>query len=240
MGIMYFILIRGRNCEKYIERCINSLYNQTYQNWRALVVLDDPKDDSYEKILPYKGNKIYIHLNEIHKGLCQNMWHGMNLIKDELYPGPEDVVGILDADDSLDPRALETVNKHYTRKGCLATHGSYIKLSKKRKTRVSKPYPPGVHVRKSRWRGSHFKTFKIKLWDYFPKKYLQDEKGRWGEAASDLALMFTIIELAGLNKVRHISKPIYFWKDNTKFKTDVEKQKKWEKIFRNKKILSPI
>jgi len=205
-----------------------------------MIVLDAPKDKSYEKALPFDGNKIYVHLNEIHKGLCQNMWHGMNLIKENLYPKPEDVICILDADDSLDDRALETVNKHYERKDCLVTHGSYIKLSKKRKTRVSKPYPAGVKVRKSRWRGSHFKTFKLKLWEHFPRRYLQDEKGRWGEAASDLGLMFTIMELAGMDKVRHISKPIYLWKDNTKFKTDVEKQKKWEKIFRNKTILSPI
>ena len=204
MGIMFFILIRGRNCEKYIEKCINSLYRQTYQNWRAMVVLDDPKDDSYKKALPYDGNKIYIHLNEIHKGLCQNMWHGINLIKEQLYPGPEDVICILDADDSLDPCALDIINKHYERKGCLVTYGSYIKNSKKR------------------------------------KKYLQDDKGNWGEAASDLGLMFTIIELAGLKNVRHISKPIYNWRDNTKFKTNLDNQKKWTKIFRSKKILSPV
>jgi len=65
MGIVYFILIRGRNCEKYIEKCFNSLYRQTYQNWRAMVVLDAPEDNSYKKALPYEANKIYIHLNEI-------------------------------------------------------------------------------------------------------------------------------------------------------------------------------
>lgn len=240
MGIMYFILIRGRNCEKYIEKCLNSLYNQTYPAWRAMVVLDDPEDNSCKKALPYDGNKIYIHVNENHKGLCQNMWHGINLIEEQLYPRPEDVICILDADDSLDPRALEIVNKHYERKGCLATHGSYLKKSKGRKTKVSKPYPPGVKVRRFRWRGSHLKTFKFKLWEYFPKKYLQDEEGNWGKAASDLALMFTIMELAGLKNVSHISKPIYNWKDNTKFKTSGGQQKKWEKIFRAKKILKEV
>jgi len=150
------------------------------------------------------------------------------------------VICIVDADDTLDPRALEIVNKHYERKGCLATHGSYIKNSKGRKTRVSKPYPEGVKVRKSKWRGSHLKTFKFKLWKHFPKKYLQDDKGNWGEAASDLGLMFTIIELAGLKNVRHISKPIYLWKDNTKFKTNLNKQKKWAEIFRSKKILEAV
>jgi len=239
MGIMYFILIRGRNCEKYIQDCFNSLYHQTNQNWRAMVVLDAPKDNSHEIALPYHGSKIYIHLNESHKGLCQNMWHGINLIKEEFYPNPEDVIGILDADDSLDPKAIEIVDKHYTRRHCLATHGSYIKRSKGRKTKISKPYPAGVHVRHSPWKGSHWKTFKFKLWQHFPRNYLM-HKGKWGEAASDLGLMFTILELAGLERVNHISKPIYFWRDNTKFKTNSNKQKYWEKIFRGKKMLSPI
>ena len=240
MGIMYFILIRGRNCEKYIEDCINSLYRQTYQNWRAMVVLDAPEDNSYKKAAPYEGNKIYIHKNEIHKGLCQNMWHGINLIQEQLYPKPEDVICIVDADDTVPPQALEIVNKHYERKQCLVTHGSYIKKSKGRRTRVSKPYPSGVRVRRFKWRGSHLKTFKVKLWEHFPIRYLQDEKGNWGEAASDLGLMFTVMELAGLKNVRHISKPIYNWRDNTKFKTNLNSQKRWAKIFRSKKILSPI
>ena len=235
MGIMYFILIRGRNCEKYLKTCLKSLQAQTYQNWRAMVVLDAPEDDSYQIALPYEGNKIYIHLNESHKGLCHNMWHGINLIKDTIYPKPEDVICILDADDSLDPHALEIVNKHYVRKECLVTHGSYIKMSKGRKTKVSKPNEFGVKIRRSRWRSSHLKSFKVKLWEHFPRRYFQDDKGYWGAAASDLALMFTIIELAGLKSVRHISKPIYFWKDNTKFKTDGKKQRKWEKILRGKK-----
>ena len=168
------------------------------------------------------------------------MWHGINLIQEQLYPGPEDVICIVDADDTIDPHALEIINKHYERKHCLVTHGSYIKSSKGRKTRVSKPNAFGVKVRRSRWRSSHLKSFKFKLWQHFPKKYLQDDEGNWGQAASDLGLMFTIIELAGLENVRHISKPIYFWKDNTKFKTSGNKQKKWERIFRAKKILSPI
>ena len=62
MGIMYFILIRGRNCEKYLKTCLKSLQAQTYQNWRAMVVLDAPEDDSYQIALPYEGNK-YIFIS---------------------------------------------------------------------------------------------------------------------------------------------------------------------------------
>lgn len=232
-------MIRGRNCAKYIDRCVGSLYKQTYPNWRAMIVLDAPTDDSYKIASAFQPGKVYVHLNEKRKGLCYNMWHGMNLIEDNFYPTDEDVICILDADDYLDPRALEIINKHYERKGCLATYGSYIKLSKGRKTKISKPYPQGVKVRRSKWHASHFKTFKYKVWKHFPKDYLM-HKGEWGEAASDVGLMFTIIELAGLKNVRHISKPIYFWRDNTPFKTNLKKQNKWTKIFRNKKILEAV
>jgi len=239
MEIMYYILIRGRNCEAFIDRCVSSLYSQTLNNWRAMIVLDQPKDGSVKKAMAYKGIKIYVHENETRKGLCQNMWFGVNLIKEQFYPRPEDVICILDADDYLDPKALNIINKHYERKGCLATYGSYIKLSKGRKTKISAPYPNGVKVRASKWHGSHFKTFKFKLWEIVPQSYFQHD-GKWGEAASDLALMFSILELAGLARSNHISKPIYYWRDDTKFKTKPEDQKHWEKIFRNKKPLEQI
>jgi len=173
-----------------------------------------------------QGLPIKIRINEKRLGLGYNLYCG---IRDCGADGG-DVVCILDADDWLDKRAFEIVKRTYERTNCLVTYGSYIKRSKGRKTKVSKPYKDTDNVRTGRWHGSHLKTFKYKLWKYFPEEYLQ-HKGRWAEAASDRGLMYGIMEIAGLKNCRHIKEPIYYWRDNTPSKTSVELQKKWTEIF---------
>jgi len=168
-------------------------------------------------------------------GLGYNLWYGLEQSEAE----DEDVICALDADDWLDKKAFEIVKKTYERKNCLVTYGSYIKVSKGRKTKVSREYKETENVRTGKWHGSHLKTFKYKLWKYFPKEYLQ-HKGQWAEAASDRGLMYGIIEIAGLKKCRHIPEPIYYWRDNTPSKTSVKLQKKWTEIFQKMTPLKQI
>jgi len=55
------------------------------------------------------------------------------------------------------------------------------------------------------------------------------------DAASDLALIFPIMEMAGLNRCHHISKPTYYWRDSYGGNTKRALQIKCEKIVRGKK-----
>lgn len=59
------VIIPAYNASKYIERCINSLINQTYKNLEILVVDDGSKDNTLELLdrLANKDNRI----NVIHK-----------------------------------------------------------------------------------------------------------------------------------------------------------------------------
>lgn len=168
-------------------------------------------------------------------GLGYNLYHGIS----ECGAEDEDVVCIVDADDFLDTRAFSVVNKAYKDEKCLVTYGSYIKMSKGRKTVVSKKYKTWTDVRKNTWHGSHLKTFKFKLWKYFPKEYMMHD-GVWAEAASDRALMYGLIELAGYERCKHIKDPIYFWNDTASHKTDSKLQEKWDKIMRKKEPLKRI
>jgi len=201
--------------------------------WKAILILDAPQDNSakiaFELI---RGLPVTIVINDKRKGLGYNLWYGIKHCGAE----DEDVVCILDADDWLDKKAFAIVKKMYERTNCLVTYGSYIKLSKGRKTKVSRPYNSHDSVRTGKWHGSHLKTFKYKLWKHFPKEYLQ-YKGEWAEAASDRGLMYGIMEIAGLKNCRHIKEPIYYWRDNTPSKTNVRLQKKWDDIFRKMTVL---
>lgn len=235
---MIYVLIRGRNCQPYIEECLKSIDRQTYNDVRVFLVLDAPEDQSYPiaRNTPVKGNKIKIFINETRMGLACNIWYGMKFIEKYYEPSYEDVIAVVDGDDYLHKDAFKKVMRAY-KKGYLCTYGSYIKMSKGAKTRISQPYHPAKKVRQVKWHGSHLKTFKYRLWQYVPESYFKDDKGNWGEAASDLALMFCIMELAGLGSCFHIQDATYYWRDNTPFKTSVDLQKKWEKVFRKKEPL---
>jgi len=227
---MMYIIVRARNCEEYIEKCLMSLERQSYKKFHVILVLDAPEDDTFRNARPCLGVNRTIYTHKKRMGLGYNIWYGINKIED---PKDEDIICFLDGDDYLAKRALRTVKNYYKAFKCLATYGSYIKLSKQRKTRVSRPYKWNAKVRTAPWHGSHFKTFKYKVWKHFPKEYLMvDDK--FVDAASDLALMFTIMEIAGLENCKHIPEATYYWRDNYKGSTSSKLQKKMEKAIRKK------
>ena len=44
------IIMPNYNCERFIEETVNSVINQTYQNWELLIVDDCSTDNSVEII----------------------------------------------------------------------------------------------------------------------------------------------------------------------------------------------
>jgi len=228
------VLIRGRNCRKYIGKCLRSLARQSV-DWRAVLILDAPSDgvdEAVPEILKTLDieDRVIVHVRKTHRGLCHNMYAGLLLCKAE----DEDVICVLDADDWLSKDALTVVDRMYRKTGCWLTYGSYKKLSKGRRTKISSAYPRLARIRKYPWRASHLKTFKWKLAKNLNKGHFQHE-GKWLRAASDVALMFPLLELAGLKRCKHIHKVIYEWRDNTPTKTKRRIQKSCEKIIRQKR-----
>jgi hypothetical protein len=194
--------------------------------------LDEPTDGS--EALVKETERVKLVVNPKRLGLGRNM-HNVIVQADKTFqPRGGDVGFVLDADDWLDKTALkheEVVYRKHPK--TLITHGSYIKESRGRKTKISRPYPKSGNVRKLPWRGSHLKAFRWKLVKHVSPKWWQ-HKGKWLDAASDLALMFNLIDIAGLRRTRHIPQAIYHWRDNTPSKTGRSAQKRCEKILRRK------
>jgi glycosyltransferase involved in cell wall biosynthesis len=231
----FIFLIRGRNCEKTIEKCLRSIRRQTYPHWIALIVLDAPTDNSEHLIkkLIKDDDRFKLIVNNKNYGVCKNMYYIVRCALKTFNPDDRDIASIVDADDWISKDALKSVaNVFKKHSDTYITHGSYKKMSKNRRTKISKPYPKRGNIRKLPWRGSHMKCIKWKIIKQAKPQWFQ-HNGKWLEAASDLALMFNCVELAGLKRVRHVHKIIYYWNNHTT-KKKRRLQKKCEKILRNK------
>ena len=55
MSDLISIIIPSYNSESYLEACINSVLNQTYNNWEMLIV-DDGSTDSSRQIIQHFAN----------------------------------------------------------------------------------------------------------------------------------------------------------------------------------------
>ena len=56
------IIVPVYNCEKYIERCMDSLINQTLADIEIIVIDDESKDTTFEILKEYEKNDKRIKL----------------------------------------------------------------------------------------------------------------------------------------------------------------------------------
>lgn len=90
------VIVAVYNTEKYVERCLNSLLNQTYQNLEIIVVEDGSTDNSKEVLKKYSNNdKIKLIYNKKNSGLSYSRNVGLENVTG-------DYIGYIDSDDYVD------------------------------------------------------------------------------------------------------------------------------------------
>ena len=94
-----------KNNEKYLEKTIKSVLNQSYKEIEYIIVDGGSKDDSLNIIKKYSDQIDYV-VSQNDKGLWDAMNKGLSL-------ATGDLIGIVNSDDTLRPNALETLNKYY-------------------------------------------------------------------------------------------------------------------------------
>ncbi len=99
---MFFsVLIANYNNAQYLDAAIQSVMNQTYNDWE-IILLDDGSKDEFETVIKrYQSDeRIKIFRNGVN--------HGCSFTKNKLIElATGDLLGFLDPDDSLHPEALE-------------------------------------------------------------------------------------------------------------------------------------
>ena len=58
----FSIIIPVYNCERYIEKCLNSVFNQSFSNYEVIVINDGSTDNSESVINLYSDKIKYIKI----------------------------------------------------------------------------------------------------------------------------------------------------------------------------------
>lgn len=104
-NIKFSIIVPVYNVEKYLEKCLDSLVNQTYKNYEVILINDGSTDRSKnicEKITNKNNN--FILINQENKGLSGARNTGLKYVNG-------DYILFVDSDDWIDTNCLEKINK---------------------------------------------------------------------------------------------------------------------------------
>ena len=102
--ISFSIIVPVYNTSNYIDKCINSILNQTYKNFEIIIVNDGSTDNSVEILEKYKSNKKIKIINQKNKGLSGARNRGIK-------EASKDYILFIDSDDYIEETLLETLNK---------------------------------------------------------------------------------------------------------------------------------
>lgn len=97
------IIVPCYNVEKYVEKSIKSILEQTYESIKIIVIDDYSTDNTFSKIKEIQNkypDKIQVYQNEENKGLAYTRNRGIKLANSEF-------IGFIDSDDYIDNEYYE-------------------------------------------------------------------------------------------------------------------------------------
>lgn len=112
------------NCEKYIEETIQSVINQTYENWEMIIVDDCSKDKGVEIVEKYQrlDNRIKLYKNEINLG-------GAGTRNKCIEKAKGKYIAFLDSDDLWKKEKLEKQISFMKKNNYLFSYTKYERIS---------------------------------------------------------------------------------------------------------------
>ena len=111
--VVFYIIIPVYNSERFLNRCITSIIQQSFSDYR-LILIDDGSTDSSGAICDSfaKANRNVIVLHQTNQGQILARLAGIKNAKDDArnLQNTEPYIVFADSDDSLKPKALEKIH----------------------------------------------------------------------------------------------------------------------------------
>ena len=210
MNNKFKIVIPSYNNEQWVETNIESIVEQTYNNYEVLYI-DDASTDNTNKLvtkITANNSKFKIKTNK------NNMKRGYNIAPNNIcdfFSNGEEILVFIDGDDWLPyPDILERLNDFYNENKCWMTYGKMVVWHGEDELTWPNPqnseYPNTIHdnneYRKDLWRASHLRTFKWHLYNKIKDIDLKYSKtNEYYFQAQDLATSFPCLEMCPKSKI---------------------------------------
>ncbi len=135
------IIMPARNAEKYITQAIESFLTQTYQN-KELIIINDASSDNTKSIIQHYTKQhphIIIKHHFFKRGIAKTRNKALDLAQGEY-------IGHLDADDILQPNAIEIATQTITSNKELAlVYSGYYTINETNNI-IAKFLPPSYSI----------------------------------------------------------------------------------------------
>jgi glycosyltransferase involved in cell wall biosynthesis len=217
------------NPGEFLETCVNTLMSQKYDNFKVLFVDDCSTDGSFDK-LPHDNEKAVIIKNETRKTALEN-------IHDAIvnHCDPDDIVVLVDGDDWLpNKNVLSYINDFYNQNDCWIMYGQANWTDGRRGFASAYSAEEFKNIRKTPFRVSHLRTFRAGLYQKIKEQdsdfsCMKDSSGGFYKMTYDVAIMFPILEMAGVEKVAFNDTILYIYNRNNPISDDrVNQQMQWD------------
>ena len=228
------------NAENYISECIESIKNQSYENFRCYVLDDLSTDDSVKKALKAidGDSRFSVISNETKMYPIGN--HYNTLHREEI--DDNDIVITVDGDDYLpDDDVFKRINDVYSKDSNIwLTYGSFNQIQygelvdgwAKESKNLS-------NIRNEEWSTTHLRTFRAFLFRGINRRDLIDpETHDFFQMSGDVAMMFPMIGMAGEERVKFLKDINYTYNDDnpiSEYKVNRLEQVRIDKYIRSKK-----
>ena len=221
----FHVLVTHYKTPQYLEGCLESLFSQVCSIPFVIHLVDDASDmeevtrilDKWQEKEPFR---LRLHRNTVRQNKGRNLF----LCLDKGTFHPEDVIGIVDGDDTLENnKVFERVVQEYRTTGCWVTYGSY-KCSDGRTGCCTQPLSiyhyqsekRGRGFREAPWVFSHFFTAKAFLWKQCTPSILEfDGKEEKGGAPYDQLFNLPIAEMASSKHISFIPDILYVYNNQS-------------------------
>jgi FkbM family methyltransferase len=204
------------NAAAYIERCIESVITQDYDNYHMYVIDDASTDLSLALASKYISDHVTVIANQKNQGAVANQ---LNIIKN--HCAVDDIIMLLDGDDSLvnNNQIFHYYNNLYDG-STEFSYGSCWSMVDNIPL-IAQHYPKSVkqnrtyRQHKFNWNMpyTHLRTFLAGLIQQADIKSFQDEQGNYYRAGGDGSMFYTAIEAADPNKVKVVTDIVYNYND---------------------------
>ena len=191
------ILTTTFNCENYIERCLSTIMTQKHNNFTCYITDDMSTDNTVNKIKKFVGDdKRFVLIENIKKMHQPGNYDQVIRHNDKI--NDDDICIEVDGDDWLpDSNVFNRIEETYSSGDIWLSNGSF-KYHDGRAGFAS-PHNSFDDIRNKPFTLSHIRTWKSFLWRNIKENDLKDSNGEYWNVAGDLAFMFPMVEMSGVD-----------------------------------------